>query len=163
MATLYAVAGMKIYLGPVFDLDGDDVEASDFSGLTFTQIKGWQTMGSFGDAAAEITESIIDMQRDQTVKGTRNAGTMQNNFTVIPSDTGQLAAIAAEKTSFNYAVKVEGNDKPASGSSPKNSVRYFAALVTTAQEQGGGANTAQLFNVTFKINTNIVRVAASAS
>lgn len=163
-ANLYPVAGMKIYIGPVFELDGDDVVAADFTSLTgWTQIKGWETMGAFGDRAAEITESIIDQNRDLSVKGTRNAGTMQNNFIIYPDDPGQIAAIAAEKTPYNYAIRIEGNDKPATGASPKNSMRYFAALVTSADEQGGGANTTQKFNVTLKINTNIVRVAASAT
>lgn len=161
---LFPIAGMKIFIGPVFDLDGDDVEAVDFSTLTgWLQIKGWETMGSFGDTAAEITESIIDQNRDLSIKGTRNAGTMQNQFEVYATDPGQLALIAAEKTPFNYAFRIEGNDKPLTGGAPKNSMRYFAALVTSASEQGGGANTAQKFQSTLKINTNIVRVAASAT
>lgn len=120
-------------------------------------------MGSFGDTATLITTALIDKGRDVKQKGTRNAGSMQNVFAVAASDPGQIAVIAAEKTRNNYPFKIELNDKPAVGASPKNSQRLFMGLVMSAQEQGGEANTIQNLNVTIEINTNIVPVAASAT
>ncbi|MGH9916723.1 MAG: hypothetical protein ACRD63_15715, partial [Pyrinomonadaceae bacterium] len=63
----------------------------------------------------------------------------------------------------NYPFKIELNDKPAVGAAPKNSLRYFMGLVTSAQEAGGAANTVQSLNSTVEINSNIVKVAASAT
>ncbi|WP_018900422.1 hypothetical protein [Rhizobium sp. 2MFCol3.1] len=163
MATLYPVAGCKIYIGPAMDLPDEDVDASDFTAITWTEIKKWTQMGGFGDASALITTSLIDQGRDVKQKGTRNAGSMANVFAVAATDPGQIAVIAAEKTNQNYPFKIELNDKPAVGASPKNSLRYFVGLVTSANEQGGEANTVQNMNVTVEINSNIVRVAASAT
>ncbi len=163
MATLYPVAGMRIYIGPAVDLPDVDVTAADFSSTVWTEIKNWTQLGAFGDAAALITTQLIDRKRDVKQKGTRNAGQMQNVFAIAAADAGQIALIAAEKTDLNYPFKVEGNDKPAVGASPKNSLRYFMGLVTSAQEAGGAANTVQSLNSTVEINTNIVKVAASAT
>jgi hypothetical protein len=94
-------------------------------------------------------------------KGTRNAGQMQNVFSVISADPGQIALITAEKTANDYAFKVELNDKPATGTAPKPSQRLFIGLVTSTQEAGGEANTIQKLNSTIEINSNIVPVAAT--
>lgn len=163
MATLYPVAGCRIYIGPAVDLPDVDVVATDFTSITWTEIKNWTQMGQVGDAAALITTQLIDRKRDVKQKGTRNAGQMQNVFAVASTDAGQIALIAAEKTEQNYPFKIELNDKPAVGASPKNSLRYFMGLVTNAQEAGGAANTVQALNSTVEINTNIVKVAASAA
>lgn len=163
MATLYPVAGCKIYIGDAMDAPDGDMAAADFSAVTWTEIKKWTQMGTAGDAAQLITTSLIGEQRDVKQKGTRNAGSMQNVFAVAATDPGQIALIAAEKTNLNYPIKVELNDKPAVGASPKNSLRYFVALVTAAQEAGGSANAVQSLNSTFEINSNIVQVAASAT
>ncbi|MGO4449116.1 hypothetical protein AB4Y96_09330 [Phyllobacterium sp. TAF24] len=163
MANLYPVAGCRIYVGPAVDLPDVDVVAADFTAITWTEIKDWTQMGAFGDAAALITTQLIDRKRDVKQKGTRNAGQMQNVFAVLASDPGQIALIAAEKTDQNYPFKIELNDKPAVGAAPKNSLRYFMGLVTSAQEAGGAANTVQSLNSTVEINTNIVKVAASAT
>ncbi|MBZ9600754.1 hypothetical protein [Phyllobacterium chamaecytisi] len=163
MATLYPVAGCKIYIGPAMDLEDGDMVAADFTSVVWTEVKKWTSMGAYGDAAALITTQVISEARDVKQKGTRNAGQMQNVFAVAATDPGQIALIAAEKTNLNYPIKVELNDKPAVGASPKNSMRYFMALVTSAQEAGGAANTVQSLNSTFEINSNIVPVAASAT
>lgn len=157
---IFAVAGQKLYIGsaPV-DLPDEDLDASDFSGVTWIECKNWATMGANGDAAALITTPLIDRGRDVKSKGTRNAGQMQNNFALARGDAGQAALRAAEQTDNNYPFKILGNDEPAVGSAPAPSQRLFYALVTQAQEAGGGPNTAQMLNTTLEINTNIVTVA----
>lgn len=161
--TLYAVAGQKIYIGtdPV-DLPDDDLVASDFDDVEWIEIKNWQQMGANGDAAALITTALIDRQRDIKQKGTRNAGQMQNNFAIARSDPGQVKVRAAEADDRNYPVMILGNDEPAVGTAPAPSKRMFYALVTTAQEAGGQANTTMMLNTTFEINTNIVTVQPTA-
>lgn len=163
MPTIYPVAGCKIFIGPAVDLPDGDVTAATFASTTWTEIKGWETMGTIGDSSALITTPLIGEGRDLKMKGTRNAGGMQANFAVIATDAGQLALIAAEATRNNYPFKIELNDKPVVGASPKNGLRYFMGLVMGVPEQGGGANTARMVNSTIEINTNIVRVAASAT
>lgn len=160
---LYPVAGAKIFIGDAKATQTADFVASDFSAVSWTEIDGWETMGSIGDTAQTITTSMINRGRDVKQKGTRNAGSMQNVFAILATDPGQLALIAAEKTSSNYAFKIEFDDAATSPASPtpQPSKRYFVGLVTTAQEAGGGANTIQKLNATIEINSNIVHVAAN--
>lgn len=162
---LSPVAGSKISIATAIDVNGD-LSATDFTSLTWVEIGGWVERGSYGDTAALITEPLINEKRDDKAKGTRNAGSMQNMFVIkkgaaVNPGIAALAAAAASDSSF--AFKVENNDKPAAGASPKNSVDYFAALVMSAQVQGGGANVNRKISATLEIVSNIVNVAASAT
>ena len=161
---LYPVAGAKLFIGgAAMATQADDFEASDFSAVIWTEIDGWETMGAIGDSAQVITTSLINRGRDVKQKGTRNAGSMQNVFAVLANDAGQTALIAAEKTRNNYPFKIEFDDAASGPASPtpQPSKRYFIALVTSAQEAGGEANTVQKLNATLEINSNIVPVAAN--
>lgn len=158
--SLYPVAGSKLYIGGVLADKATDFVAADFTSQTWTLIDGWEQMGAIGDTAQIITTALINRGRDIKQKGTRNAGSMQNVFAIVPEDAGQIALIAAEKTVSNYAFKVEFPDKPATGSAPTPSQRLFVGLVTSAQEAGGEANTIMKLNATIEVNSNIVPVAA---
>lgn len=162
MAQLYPVAGAKIYIGPAVTTvpDDADLDAADFASVTWTEMKGWQTMGQIGDAATLITESVISSARDLKAKGTRNAGSMSNNFIIQPSDPGQIALIAAENTPYNHPFKIEFDDAPPTGADPTPTTKYFYGIVMTAQEQGGGANTARLLSGNIEINSEVITVAA---
>jgi hypothetical protein len=239
---LYPVAGSKVYMGPAVNIvpDDADVDATDFASVTWTEVKGWQTMGAIGDAATLISEDVISSARTLKAKGTRNAGSMQNNFIVLPTDPGQIALIAAEATDYNYPFRLVFDDAPPVNSSaatitiaapgvvtwtahgravndpvkfsttgalptglvagttyyvktvtdantitlsatpggaaitttgaqsgvhtistvPTGSVKYFYGIVMTAQEQGGGANTARLLQGTVEINSPVITVPA---
>lgn len=163
-ADLYQVAGAKIYIGSAaMATQIDDFVESDFNGVSWTQIDGWETMGAVGDTAQIITTSLINRGRDVKQKGTRNAGSMQNQFAVLPTDAGQIALLAAEATRNNYPFKIEFDDAADGPSSPapQPSRRYFVGLVTSAQETGGGANTSRMFSCTIEVNSNVVSVAAN--
>lgn len=159
--SLYPVAGCKIYIGGVLADKSTDFIVSDFTSQTWTLINGWSQMGAIGDTAQVVKTSLIDADRDKKRKGTRDAGSMQNVFAVVPTDAGQIALIAAEKTPENYAFKIEMNDKPPAGDAPAASQRLFIGLVTSAQEAGGEANTTRNLNATVEINSNIVTVPAT--
>ena len=160
---LYAVAGMKFFIGGIMQTKNGDFVAGDFSGQSWIEVDGWETVGGFGDNAQAITVQLVNRGRDVKLKGTSNAGQMQNNFAILRDDPGQIALISAAEGSNknNYAFKVVGNDKPASGVAPKATEQFFIGLVMSATEQGGNANTARLMQVTVEINSNIVTVPAT--
>ena len=158
MADLLAVAGCKFFIGDATPAKNTDFVAGDFAAVTWQEVANWETMGQHGDTAASIVTPIINRARDSKIKGTRNAGTMENNFVADVTDLGQLALYAAEATSENYAIKIEYNDL-AGGSTPSEDL--FIALVLSAAEVGGGANTARMLASSIDINSNIVRVAAT--
>lgn len=165
MADLYPVAGCKIFIGGVKATKSTDFAAADFTGVSWIEIDGWETMGSFGDSASLISADLINRGRTTKLKGTANAGQMQCNFAILRDDVGQIALRAAGKASNknNYAVKVLFNDAPSAGASPKPSAAMFVALVMGTTEQGGSANSTQMLQATLEINSNIVMTAASAS
>lgn len=164
MAQLYPVAGSKIYIGAAVNTvpDDEDLDATDFASVTWVEIKGWQTMGSIGDSATLITEAIINTGRDLKAKGTRNAGSMQNNFIILPTDAGQIDLIEASQEPYNYPFRIVFDDAPPTGSAPTGTTKYFYAIVMSANEQGGGANTARLLHGNLEINSSVITVAASA-
>lgn len=110
---LYPVKGSKFYIGAaVYSIPNEDVVASDFASVVWTQVKGWSQMGDITDNQAEITESVIDLGRDLSTKGTFNAPRQNHRFIPIVDDPGQLAMRAAARTNYNYPMKVEWDDAP---------------------------------------------------
>lgn len=110
MSELYAVAGKRIFIGGVMQTKKTRHVLDDFSGQTWTEIDGWETHGSIGDAAQAITTALINRKRDIKTKGTFNAGTMENNFAILRSDVGQVALRNAVESPNNFAFKIQGND-----------------------------------------------------
>lgn len=243
MAQLYPVAGSRFYVGAPVNVvpSDDDISASSFASVVWTEVDGWQNMGSIGDSATLISEDIINSGRTIKQKGTKNAGSMQNNFIVLPTDEGQIAMIAAADTPWNYPFRITFDDAPPAASStvtvtiagpgvvtwtghgltagdqvkftttgalptgitagttyfvkevlsvdtfsisataggtaitttgtqsgthtgttvPTPTIKYFYGVVMSAQEQGGGANTARLIQCNVEINSPVITVAAT--
>jgi hypothetical protein len=232
---LYPVAGMRIFIGGAISVSAAD--------MSWTEIDGWATMGALGDNSEVITQPLINRGRDYKMKGTANAGSMQNVFALAAADPGQIALIAAAQPSNknNYAFKIASNDAAAPTSAtvtitnganaevswtanglangdkvklsttgalptgltagteyyvvsaatdkfslsatkggtaittssagtgthtattvPEPSQKLFAAMVMSAQEAGGEANSVQTLNATLEINSNIVIVPRGA-
>ncbi|WP_029042569.1 phage tail tube protein [Cucumibacter marinus] len=160
MSNLFATGGSKLYIGGALAYSGTDLSSSDFSGESWTQIKGVTNLGSAGDNAELITSAHIGSNRVRKIKGTRNAGSMQIMADLDYADAGQLALIAAEKARDSYAFKIEFNDAP-SGGTP--SERLFVAYVMSAVDEMGEANNATQLSATLEIDSNIVRVAAAGA
>lgn len=160
---VFATAGSKVFIGGTLESGEGDLTAADYTGQTWTEIGYVESIGTFGDSAASIDTSFIGRARKMKMKGSRDAGNLELTMGIDYADAGQMALLAAERTPHEYAFKIEFNDKPATGASPKNSARLFAGIVMTATEQLDGADSVMKLNSTIAINTNIVRVDASAS
>lgn len=91
MAKMYPVAGCKLYIGDAaIDDQDDDFDAADFDAVSWTEVKGWVTMGAIGDTAQLVTSDQIGVARTKKAKGNRNAGSMENVFdTVTDSNAWQ--------------------------------------------------------------------------
>ena len=162
MADIYAVGGATFFIGNASMAAPDsntDLATSDFSGVTWVEVKGWLTLGSFGGTSALITSQRIGGARDMKGKGTTNEGSMQNTFAHVPGDSGQAAMKAAQGTAFNYPFKVVYDDEPSGGSNPTTD--YFVGLVMTWQRAGGNANAERTYTSTCEINSNIATTAAA--
>jgi hypothetical protein len=161
MSHLFATAGSKLCIGAAKAFTGTDFTDTDFTtgSPTWTVIGGTTNLGSAGDTSELITSNHIAEARTRKLKGVRNAGSMQVVCDLDYADAGQLAVIAAEKTKETYAFKLEFNDAPVGGTP---SARYFVALVMSAAEQWDEANNVMKLNITLEVDSNIVRVAATA-
>lgn len=157
--TIFATNGSKIYIGGVITLTGAELTESNFTSQSWTEIGETETIGTYGDSAAEITFDSISASRTRRLKGTRNAGTLDLTCGLVTTDAGQQALIAAELTNADYAFKVVFPDAPTGGT---GSERKFAAKVAQASEQLDSANNVAKLVSQLWINSNIVRKAAAA-
>ena len=151
MALYNVVAGSRFYIGGVMADQAADFVEADFAAQVWTEVDGWQQMGDLGEEPNMITTSLINRGRDKAMKGTRQVVNMENRFTIIDDDAGQLACIAAEAANSDYAFRVTF----ASGAE-----RLFTGLVVSASEIGGEANTIRFLAVNVARNSNVVKVAA---
>jgi hypothetical protein len=160
---LFAAAGATLDIGPAKAWQAADFALIDFTPsppLTWTRISLVESYGALGDANADVAFSAVDLNRDYAAKGTANAGTMPVVVGIKDDDPGQIALAAAQKTKFNYAFKFTFPNK-SQMSGAVGAIRYFIALVLGVPEELGAANNIAKMNVALKINSNIVRVAAT--
>lgn len=154
----FATKGTKVYIGDELAMKSNDFVVGDFAAVTWTEIGSLDSIGTFGDTAQPITQSIIGEARDKTIKGTRNAGTFELVANLDYADAGQLALVAAEKTNHDYAIKVVFDDAPTGGTP---SERLFIGKIMSASEALETANNSMKLNSSIAINSNIVRTVAA--
>ncbi len=154
----FATNGSKFYIGGAKSAPSGALASSDFTGTTWTEVKGLENLGSAGDTSEAVTFQTVDMERSQTIKGSRSAGTMEIVVAVNATDAGQIAVIAAEKTIHDYAFRLVLNDAPEGGTP---SERMFVGKVMSQSEQFDAANNVVKMKASIAINSNIVRVNAA--
>lgn len=151
MATLYAVAGSKIYIGTEKSAKGTVTEA-DFTDEVWTEIGGWTQAGAVGDEQEVIEQAVISDNRVRKMKGPLNGGTMENLFLPDPTDAGQIAMKAAVASNNPFSFKIEWGGAGAAATATDK----FFALVLPRSKQGGEANTAQIVSWNIAVDSNIV-------
>lgn len=158
MPGIFATAGATVDIGQVKSAQSANFVAADFAAQSWVNIAWIESIGAFGDEAAEITFEAISEERVQKLKGTRNAGNLELVCAIDTSDDGQATLRGAETEDYDYAFRITFDDAAVGGTASK---RYFIAKVMTAREQLDGANNVTKLNSTLAINSNIVRVNAS--
>ena len=149
------VAGSKFYIGTAaVDVPDEDVVAADFAGVTWLEVKQYETMGSSGDAAENIATNLIDRRRTFNQKGTRQAPQRSDNFALNLTDTGQLAMIAAEQTDYNYPFRVDLTDAPVPKSATVT-MTIAAPGVVTWTAHGLAVNTPIVLSTTGALPTGL--------
>jgi hypothetical protein len=106
----------------------NDLDATAFGGLTWVEVKGVGSHGEVGTTTNILTYNTWDTDVVQKAKGTSNAGDPQIELARIPTDPGQDILRDAAATNFNYAFKIERNDKPSLDGTP--TIIYNRGLVT---------------------------------
>ncbi len=117
MSNLFATAHTKTYIGGPKAFSDADFVASDFTGVSWTEIGGTTNLGSAGDTSELITSNQINSGRTRKLKGVRNAGSMSLVCDLDHNDPGQIALIAAEKSKDSFAFRIVPSDAPPARSS----------------------------------------------
>ncbi|OCJ05251.1 hypothetical protein A6U87_14680 [Rhizobium sp. AC44/96] len=155
-----ANAGSKFSIGTTV---GAGTIVADFTADTFVAIGNIKDMGEIGPKAEVLVSKYVDQTYSRKMKGSRDNGSLTLLVERDSTDVGYIALIAAEKTSYAYNFCVELNDKPSTGSSPKNSKFYFKAIVSSASTKLGGPDDPVETTFELAISGPIFEVAASAS
>lgn len=143
-------SGVRIFLGPV-NTTADSIE--DFEALSWTEIEPVQSLGEFGDNSQVVTFAALKDGRMRKSKGTSDAGDLNVVVGANARDPGQIAALAASKTKFSYAVKVVEADAPDANDTDTTS--YFLAKVMSFRKNVGEANSIVTRTLVLAIDTEI--------
>jgi hypothetical protein len=158
MAGIFSVAGTQIYIGSATSAKITPFVAADFTLQSWVRIAWVENLGQFGDEAAEIAFSPIDVSRTMKLKGTFNAGTLALVVGRDYTDSGQNICLIANGLQFDYSFRVIFNDMPSGGVA--GSIRYFIAKIMSFREQFDTVNNVIRANVSLGINSNVVAIAA---
>lgn len=157
--TINTTGGAGLYIAGTTAIDfTTDQSALD----AFEALSGWikvgelEDLGEIGDQSADVTFNALGANRVRHLKGSRDAGTMTVVAGDDPSDVGQQALRAAEKTKFNYNFKIVYEDAPDEEST--DSVDYFRALVMSARKNNGTSDNVMRRTFALGINSPVITV-----
>lgn len=157
--TVRTSAGTKISIGPAIE-GALPANGTAWAALTpYVLIGEVSDGGEYGDnvGAAEFT-SLSD-RRVRRIKTTYDGAEQTLVVGNDNADAGQTALVAALASDFNFAIKVENNDKLTVGGN--NSVDYYAAMISGGRKTIGTAEDIVMRNFTLLINSPITTVAAT--
>lgn len=153
--SVHTASETKVYIGPTTAA----ADAAAYAALTWTEIGEVQSIGEFGDQASDVTFTSLSDGRVRHMKGARDAGVLALVCGRDPLDAGQVAARAAEKTKFAYAIKIVAAD--ALDANDTDSVFYFHALVQSARDSFGENDSVVTTTFNLGITTAIIEVPAT--
>jgi hypothetical protein len=127
MSGMYPVADSKIFIGGKINVGATDLTAASFTSQVWTEVDGWANAGAIGDTSEVISQALINRGRTYKAKGTKDAGTSDQQFMVIGNDPGQRKMNAAlEDNCNNYAFRIQWGANCA----PSAVVTFTAASAT---------------------------------
>lgn len=135
-----------------------DLDATAFAALNWVEVKGVGNLGETGSSTNILTYDTWGDKVVQKAKGLTNAGDPTLECARIPTDPGQIILNTAAKTNLNYAIKVEGNDKPDADPDSKPTIRYNRGLITGPTQPNGRNEDFDLDVFTFGLNQEQVTV-----
>jgi len=137
--------------------------ASEYAALTWVEVGEITNFGEFGTSYQPITHNPVGSNETYKFKGSKDNGSLQLTIARVPSDAGQTIIKTAADSYSNYDFKIELNDKPSSGVSPKPTTFYFPGKVMSYTTNIGGANNIVGSTVNIGIDGAIIEVAATSS
>jgi hypothetical protein len=129
------------------------LDVAGYDALTYTNVKGVESIGGFGAATEVVTFTPLDGAVEK-YKGPTNYGNLTPTIKVDDTDAGQalLQVASAPLNLAWYAIRV---------TKPDGAIRYFQAGVFGYPETIGAANSMITAAPQIEINTPIVKKAAA--
>lgn len=152
-------AGGKVYVCAT--PQNADLTQGGYEALTWVLITAVGSHGEAGSSTNILTYDTWDTTVVQKGKGLTNAGDPEIEVARIPTDPGQIIMRAAALTNFNYAFKVERNDKVVSTGTP--TIIYNRGLVTGPKRPLGRNEDFDLEVFTLALNQKEIVVDPSAA
>lgn len=141
--------------------NSDQAALDAFEAITdWVEIGEIEDGGELGDQSNDVTFQALSDGRVRHLKGARDAGTIALVCGADPSDPGQQALRAAERTKFNYPFRVIYEDAPDENST--DSVDYFIGMVMSARKAIGTGDNVLRRNFAVGINSPIITVDSEA-
>lgn len=108
-----------------------------YEALTWVLVAGVGSVGETGSSTNILSYETWDDAVVQKAKGMTDAGSPEIEVARDPNDAGQNALRAAALTNLNYAIKIEGNDKPNTNVGSKPTTRYNRGLIAGPKQPNG--------------------------
>ena len=112
-----------------------DLDQAGFEALTWVPIGSVGSVGETGTTTNILTYDTWDTDVIQKAKGISDAGSPEIELAYLPNDAGQILLRQYARTNFNYAFKIERNDRATAGGTP--TVIYNRGLVTGPMRSNG--------------------------
>lgn len=144
------IANTKLYVSAARPTDDTDAA---WAALTMTQLNGITSLPSIsGREYNNATLATIDSARNREKKASYTLPSKEFGFAWIPTDPGQIIALAASKNYSIIGVKVVRQS---------GEIDYFSAQVSTFMDSGGGSDDALVGTMTLlpQSDTRVVPVA----
>lgn len=157
--TINTTGGAGLYIGgtTAIDFSTDQAALNAFEAITgWIKVGELEDLGEIGDSSADVPFNALGANRVRHLKGSRDAGTMTVVAGDDPSDPGQQALRAAERTKYNHNFMIIYEDAPDASST--DSVDYFRALVMSARKQNGTADNVMRRTFALGINSSVITV-----
>ena len=146
----------RFYIGPV--ADGED-DASSFAARTWVEVKRLDSLPNIGGKDNVISYTTLDDNTVNKKKGATNYGSGDVIVIDKDDDAGQIAMAAAHGTKFAYCFKTVV--PTANSVSGTDGLTYYHALVTSNEEQYGGAEQPLKRAFGLEVTDKPIKVAAS--
>ena len=137
-----------------------DLDQAGFEALTWVQVTNVGNHGETGSNTNILTYDTWDTKVIQKSKGITDAGSPEIEVARIQDDAGQAILRDAARTNFNYAFKMERNDKPNATGTP--TILYNRGLVTGPKRPHGRNEDFDLEMFTLGLNQEEIVVDAVA-
>lgn len=159
-------ANAKFYIATV---SGDvPADQTAYEALTWVECEQTDALGALGDTTAEVTFTGLGDARVQKLKGSSDAGTLdlsmaynQVAFGSPLTGQGHLLVAADDTSSDNYRFKRVLGDGSTGSPLGEGTTEYCSGMVGSFTITVDGADSIVMLNSQVRVNSSIIRVAAS--